>query len=97
MKAEVKRQAREQADAIFAKLDLDGNGSIDKDELRRVMTTDPTCQPLPPNLSEGLNQEEQVNKFFQEADTNQDGVVTKEELMDFMDRMIEQMFAAMAQ
>ena len=60
MKDQVKTQARAQADEIFSKLDLDGNGYIDKDELRSVMSSDPTCQPLPPNLCEGLNQEEQI-------------------------------------
>ena len=87
------RQAREQADAIFQKLDLNGNGSIDKEELRQVMQNDPTCQPLPPNLCQDMSSEEVINKFFAEADTNADGVVTKDELMQFMDRMIEQMFA----
>ena len=97
MKDEVKRQARQQADQIFQKLDLDNNGSIDKEELRRVMTEDPTCQPLPPQCCENMTQEQVIEKFFAEADTNKDGVVTKDELMDFMDRMIDQMFDAMAQ
>ena len=89
MREEVKKQARERVASTFDKLDLNRNGSIAKYELRTIMKTDPACQPLPANIAEGLNQKMQGNKFFREADIDQDGLVTKKELMDYMDRMVD--------
>ena len=97
MKEQIKQAARQQADEIFRKLDLDGNGSIDPAELKAVMESDPTCQPLPPEMAQGLSVQEQIDKFFAEADTNLDGRIDKPELIAFMDRMIDQMFDALSQ
>ena len=94
---EVKATARAQADVIFAQLDLNQNGYIDKEELLRLVTSDPNCMPLPTSVAEGMSQEQQIDKLFADADSNRDGRIDREEFYNYRDRLIDEMYMKLYQ
>ena len=53
--------------------DMDGNGTIDRDELRNVMK----------QLGEKLS-EEDIEEMIQEADKNGDGLIDYDEFVKYM-------------
>ena len=59
---------------VFAKLDIDGNGFIEKNELTVF---------LKDTLGEYF-QEQYVDEFLQQFDTDNDGRISFEELFDFV-------------
>ena len=50
---------------------------------------DEGLQPLPPDIAAKMDMDTQLRKFFNAADANKDGKVTKEELLDFFMRCID--------
>ena len=63
----------EELRARFQMFDRDGNGLIDRDELKLVM------QELGEKLSE-----EDIDEMIEEADTNNDGFIDYEEFAHYM-------------
>ena len=63
----------EELKARFQMFDRDGNGLIDRDELKTVM------QELGEKLSE-----EDIDEMIEEADTNNDGFIDYEEFARYM-------------
>ena len=59
---------------LFKIFDRDGNGSIEKDELKTVMS----------DISGDHVSDEEVNDMLVEADTNKDGKLSKEEFLAMM-------------
>jgi len=47
--------------------------------------------PLPAEHVEGMSKEDQIELFFAVADTNEDGRIDKQELLDFFNLMIDSM------
>ena len=78
-------------DGLFSMVDADGNGYIEKDELIQKMSEG--FEPLPPGVADNMTAEQQINKFFEIADTNRDGKVDKQELTAFFLKMLDQMEA----
>ena len=62
-------------DALFAMVDLDGSGSIDKDELRETLAS----------LGFKLDLSE-LEAVFREVDTDMSGTIDKQELSSFLSK-----------
>ena len=60
---------------IFKLMDRDGNGKISRKELKQSMTS---CI--------GMVSDEEINQMLQEADTNGDGHLQYEELLEILKR-----------
>ena len=46
-------------------------------------------EPLPPGMADGMDKEAQIAKFFEIADTNADGKISKDELVGFFNKMLD--------
>ena len=75
-------------------VDVNGDGFIEKEELRAKM--DEGFEPLPPGFADGWDKEKQINEFFKLADVNDDGKVSKDELRDFFMAMLDKLSAKLA-
>ena len=84
-----KAQFFAELDAIFAKLDKNGDNMIDKDEFRAAMAEGGPALP-----GGGGDVETQLNEFFAQCDTNNDGKVSKDEFRTFFENLINAMMAA---
>ena len=89
--ADMRAKVQSDIDGLFAMVDADGNGYIEKEELIQKMAEG--FEPLPPGVADNMTAEQQLNKFFEIADTNRDGKVDKTELTDFFIKMLDQMEA----
>uniref|UniRef100_A0AC35TUG7 Calmodulin n=1 Tax=Rhabditophanes sp. KR3021 TaxID=114890 RepID=A0AC35TUG7_9BILA len=65
--------AMKEIEALFEKFDLDNNGIIDRDELRKVMTA-----------MDGEVTESEIDSMFLVADTNKDGKIDLHEFKDLI-------------
>ena len=66
---ELKRKLEGKADALFAKLDADGNGTISREELRSHLEGEP-----------GFYEEELIETIMKGIDTDKSGEIDKDEL-----------------
>ena len=69
--AEFAKEIREDADQVFQSADIDGNGEIDRDELRSHI-----------GRSFANYSPEAIDQIFSSIDVNSDGTITKEEWRD---------------
>ena len=51
--------------------------------------TDEDCEILPAGMADGLSKAEQINMMFQQADTNGDGKIDKEELIAHFNKIFD--------
>ena len=78
-------------DGLFNMVDDNGDGFLEKAELRAKM--EEGFEPLPPGMADGMDKEAQIEKFFQIADANADGKISKDELAGFFNTMLDQLQA----
>ena len=69
--AEFAKEIQEDADQVFQSADIDGNGEIDRDELRSHI-----------GMSFANYSPEAIDQIFSSIDVNSDGTITKEEWRD---------------
>lgn len=82
-----------QVEKIFPKCDVDGDGLIDRKELKAAILRDDECNLLPPGLG-GDTIESQVNAIFEFMDASGDGKLSKEEIFGFCDAFVDSLFAS---
>eukprot|EP01062_Namystynia_karyoxenos_P070695 TRINITY_DN6606_c0_g1_i1.p1 TRINITY_DN6606_c0_g1~~TRINITY_DN6606_c0_g1_i1.p1 ORF type:complete len:1435 (+),score=489.90 TRINITY_DN6606_c0_g1_i1:87-4307(+) len=79
-----REMSMQEVNYYFHKLDADGGGTIPFDEFLQVFTVmDPTSGKV------SKHQEKALRREFEKIDSNQDGVVDKEELRGFYARTLE--------
>ena len=91
--AEMRSRVSSDIDGLFGMVDENGDGFIEKDELREKMNEG--FEPLPPGMADGMDKEAQINKFFEIADANADGKISKDELVGFFNKMLDQLEASL--
>ena len=69
--ATARAQALTTAEEAFAKLDINGDGEVDRDEVRQLATSG---MGLPDNADASVR-EAKINEFFQSFDANGDGKI----------------------
>ncbi|KAG8680600.1 hypothetical protein FRC11_002235, partial [Ceratobasidium sp. 423] len=65
----------------FVHNDLNGDGELDQDELRRMMSFDPTALRGITEINDKLNADNLVLEMLKEADLNGDGKLNKDEFL----------------
>ena len=80
--AQKRAEAIEEAQTAYDKLDTNGDGHIDRDELIAH------AKAAGAKLGAG-GSDQDVDQFFQTFDSNQDGVVSKEEWLDFFGKLFD--------
>ena len=76
---------------LFAMVDVNGDGFIEKEELRIKM--DEGFEPLPHSFADWMDKEKQISQFFKLAYKNDDGMVSKDELMAILNKLSERLAA----
>ena len=73
------------ATEAFNELDLDGNGNVDKEEVRSLVT-----QGLGlPHSGNAAQREAKIAEFFATFDANGDGKISKEEWLGFFGKLFD--------
>ena len=88
----MREEVRFNFDGLFAMVDIDGDGFIQKEELRAKMSEG--FDPLPPNFSDEWSKwdkEKQISYVFRIADKNGDGLISKDGLREFLHKMIDKL------
>ena len=78
--AAAREEALRTAEEAFAKLDLNGDGNVDKEELRKIAADSSV------NFGGEMDvaaREAKIDEFFATFDANGDGKVQKQEWLDF--------------
>ena len=88
MAAEAKDEFMAQINAMFDKMDTNGDGKIDKEEFKAAMEADGG-----PSVPEDAQAE--FANFLQECDTDADGKVSRAEFLTFFENMFNQIAAAL--
>ena len=73
------------AEEAFAKLDINGDGEVDRDEVKQLATSG---MGLPDN-SDATTREAKINEFFASFDANGDGKIQKQEWLDFFGSLFD--------
>ena len=79
-------EALKQAEDGYAKLDTNGDGVIDRDELKAM------AKEAGQNLTGG-QMEAKIDEFLNTFDSNNDGVVSKQEWLDFFGNLFDAVIA----
>ena len=87
--AAAREQALATAEEAFNKLDIDGNGEVDRSE---VMTLAKQGQGLPAGTSEA-----KINEFFATFDADGDGKIQKSEWLNFFGQLFDSVIAQSTQ
>ena len=94
----IKDAMKELITANFSKMDVNGDGSLDKGELLQSMTENGDFD-FPPSIK-GDSREAKLDAFFAKLDANHDGKITLEEMINglnaFIDEAFDEAMAAMA-
>ena len=72
--AEMRQRVADDIAGLFAMVDDNSDGFIEKDELRAKM--EEGFEPLPPGMADNMTKEQQIAKFFEIADSNADGKIS---------------------
>ncbi len=83
----IMKQIMEQLEEIFKKYDVNQDGFLDKDELRKYSTE--TFQQMG---GQGTPTEEEFEAGFKAMDKNQDGKISREEVKDYIYDMFKAFF-----
>ena len=85
------------ADEVFEKLDLNGDGMIEKHEVRHLCDNNHPGMLAAQSQSEsngpGAGQESRIRDFFAAFDINGDGCVSREEWLDFFGKLYDSVIA----
>ena len=76
---EIEQALKVQVDEIWRKYDDDGNGTLDRDEMKTYMQD----MLLQMGSYENFNEAE-YERIFESFDTDGDGTISKEEMKDFL-------------
>ena len=88
----MREQVKTNIVGLFAMVDVNGDGFIEKDELRSKM--EDGFDPFPPGYNEEMKTwdiEKKVDEFFRMADANGDGLISKDELRTFFMNTLDEM------
>ena len=85
--AAAKEQALSTALEAFKKLDINGDGEVDRTE---IMALARSGQGLPG----GVNSEEKINQFFETFDDNGDGKIQQQEWLDFFGNLFDSVISS---
>ena len=85
--AAAKEQALSTALEAFKKLDINGDGEVDRSE---IMALARSGQGLPG----GASSEEKINQFFETFDDNGDGKIQQQEWLDFFGNLFDSVISS---
>ena len=88
--ATARAAALQQAEEAFAKLDLDGNGEVDRNEIMQLASQG---MGLPEQANEAAK-EAKIKEFLDSFDTDGDGKIQKSEWLNFFGQLFDSVIAA---
>ena len=88
--ATARAAALEQAEVAFARLDLDGNGEVDREEIMKLAESG---QGLPDGASQEAK-EAKIKEFLDSFDQNGDGKIQKSEWLAFFGNLFDSVIEA---
>ena len=88
--ATARAAALEQAEVAFGRLDLDGNGEVDREEIMKLAESG---QGLPDGASQEAK-EAKIKEFLDSFDANGDGKIQKSEWLAFFGNLFDSVIEA---
>ena len=86
---QVRKGIHDFANNIFNMLDVNGDGYVDRNELKAQM--EQGFKPLPPDLCKGMDREAQIAKFFEVVQPTREGQISKEELVMYFEELLNEL------
>ena len=83
--AQARQQALATAEEAFAKLDINGDGEVDRDEVKQLASSGMGL----PDSADQAAKEAKINEFFASFDANGDGKIQKQEWLDFFGSLFD--------
>ena len=82
--AKRREKIRGDEEILFVAVPVNDDGYIDKNELKeKILAEESSFECLPPEMANGMNKEAQIEHFMQTVETNEDGKIKREELLNY--------------
>lgn len=87
--AAARAKALQTAQLAFEKLDLDGNGMIDRQEAQKLAASDELSGSIGGGNQPVQDKEAKIQEFFDTFDEDKSGTIEKEEFLNFFGKLFD--------